>query len=68
MQITAGNVRILLDTKNSRKPKCMTAISGHELSRYSIDIAALSETRLADTVDLMEAGSGYTFIWSSGLS
>ena len=42
----------------------MTAIVGHELSRYSIDIAALSETRLADTGDLTEAGSGYTFFWS----
>jgi len=64
MQIAAWNVRTLLDTKNCKRPERMTAIVGHELSRYNIDIAALSETRLADTGDLTEAGSGYTFYWS----
>ena len=64
MQIAAWNVRTLMDTKNSRRPEHMTAIVGHELSRYSIDIAALSKTRLADTGDLTEAGSRYTLFWS----
>jgi hypothetical protein len=32
-----------------------------ELDRYDIDIAALSETRLADQGQLIEKGVGYTF-------
>ena len=64
MQFGAWNVRTLMDTKNSNRPERMTAIVGHELSRYNIDIAALSETRLADTGDLTEVGAGYTFFWS----
>ena len=38
-----------------------------ELSRYKIDIAALSETRLADTGELEEVASGYTFYWKGKL-
>uniref|UniRef100_H3AWN5 Endonuclease/exonuclease/phosphatase domain-containing protein n=1 Tax=Latimeria chalumnae TaxID=7897 RepID=H3AWN5_LATCH len=34
-----------------------------ELSRYNIDIAALSETRCADEGHLREEGGGYTFFW-----
>lgn len=34
-----------------------------ELSRYNIDIAALSETRLIDEGSLTEEGMGYTFYW-----
>lgn len=34
-----------------------------ELSRYNIDIAALSETRLLDDGSLTEEGMGYTFFW-----
>ena len=33
------------------------------LARYRIDIAALSETRLADEGILKEDGGGYTFFW-----
>lgn len=64
MQFGAWNVRTLMDTKNSNRPQRMTAIVAHELARYKIDIAALSETRLADTGALTEAGAGYTFFWS----
>jgi len=42
-------------------------LSASELSRYNIDIAALSETRLADEGSLNEMASGYTFFWK-GLS
>ena len=35
-----------------------------ELARYNIDIAALSETRLAEEGQLTEDGGGYTFFWS----
>ena len=37
---------------------------GLELQRYNIDIAALSETRFADTGSITEVGAGYTFFWS----
>ena len=53
-----------MDTIYSNRPEPMTAIVAHELSRYNIDIAALSETRLAGTRDLAEVGAGYTFSWS----
>ena len=49
-----------MGTGNSRRPERMTAIVGNELPRYNIDIAALSETRFADTGDLTEHGAGYT--------
>lgn len=35
----------------------------HELKRYNIDIAALSETRLSGEDSLTEVGEGYTFFW-----
>ncbi|CAH2084688.1 unnamed protein product [Euphydryas editha] len=38
-----------------------TAVVAQELRRYNIDIAALSETRLADEGELTEHGGGYTF-------
>lgn len=34
------------------------------MARYNIDIAALSETRLAGEGELCERGAGYTFFWS----
>lgn len=33
------------------------------MSRYNIDIAALSEARLLDEGSLTEEGTGYTFFW-----
>ena len=53
-----------MDTKNSKRPERMTAIVSHELRRYNIDIAALSETRRAETGDCTEVKAGYTFFWS----
>lgn len=41
-----------------------TAIVANELNRYGIDIAALSETRLAEEDHLNEKLPGYTFFWS----
>jgi len=52
----------LLDTQADR-PSRRTALVAAELNRYSIDIAALSETRLADEGSLTEVGEGYTFFW-----
>ena len=52
----------MLDTQADR-PSRRTALVAAELNRYSIDIAALSETRLADEGSLTEVGEGYTFFW-----
>ncbi len=41
----------------------LTDLTGEKLSRYNIDIAALSETRLLDEGSLTEEGMGYTFFW-----
>ena len=41
-----------------------TAFVGKELGRYGIEIAALSETRFAEVVEIKEVGAGYTFFWS----
>ena len=43
------------------------ALVSKELSRYKIDFAALSETRLADAGELEEVASGYTFYWKGKL-
>ena len=40
-----------------------TVLIADELARYKIDIAALSETRLADEEELTERSSGYSFFW-----
>ena len=48
----------------TERPQRRTAMIASELERYSIDIAALSETRLSGTGELHERGSGYTFYWS----
>ena len=37
-----------MDKDDSARPQRRTALVAKELSRYNIDIAALSETRLAD--------------------
>ena len=54
----------LLDRDDADRPQRKTALVGKELARYNIDIAALSETRLAGKGKLYERGSGYTFFWS----
>ena len=41
-----------------------TALIARELSRYNIDIAALSGTRLAGEGALCERGADYAFFWS----
>ena len=55
----------MLDTGSSEneRPRRRTAIVARELSRYAVDIAALSETRLSGEGSLREDGGGYTFFW-----
>ncbi|KAI8420324.1 hypothetical protein MSG28_008851 [Choristoneura fumiferana] len=63
MRFGAWNVRTLLDRNDNACPEHKTAIVARELSRYNIDVAALSETHLADEGELVEQGGGYTFFW-----
>ena len=53
-----------MDSAGSNRPQRRTALVGRELGRYGIQIAALSETRLADVGEIKEVGAGYTFFWS----
>ncbi|XP_078593825.1 uncharacterized protein LOC144871797 [Branchiostoma floridae x Branchiostoma japonicum] len=55
----AWNVRTLLDRGD--RPERRTALIARLLGQYQIDIAALSETRLAGETQLEEIGGGYTF-------
>lgn len=64
MNLGSWNVRTLLDRYTTDRPKRRTALIESELARYNIDIAALSETRMAGESELCERGAGYTFFWS----
>ena len=59
----AWNVRTLLDRERTNRPERRTALIANELARYNVQIAALSETRLADEGQLEEKSAGYTFFW-----
>ena len=64
LTIGAWNVRTLMDSSSSDRPERRTALVGRELDRYNVEIAALSETHLAEEGLLKEVGAGYTFFWS----
>ena len=53
-----------LDSAKADRPDRRTARVARELARYNIDIAVLSETRLAGEGHLNEKGAGYTYFWS----
>lgn len=59
MQLAAWNVRTLLDSDG--RPERRSAIIAHELARYNIDVAALSETRISGSTQFEEPSAGYTF-------
>ena len=54
-------MRTLLDGDN--RPVRRTAMVAQALAAYDVDVAALSETRLAGEGSLTEVGQGYTFYW-----
>ena len=64
LTIGAWNVRTLMDSSSSDRPERRTSLVGREFGRYKVEIAALSETRLAEEGLLKEVGAGYTFFWS----
>ena len=57
-------MRTLMDSTGSDRTQRKTALVVRELHRNKVEIAALSETRLADEGLLKEVGAGYTFFWS----
>ena len=63
LTLGAWNVRTLLDRAGTDRPERRTALIARELARYRVQIAALSETRLADEGQLSEVHAGYTFFW-----
>ena len=60
---SAWNVRTLLDRNASLRLKRRTALIARELGKYQIDIATLSETKLAEEGSIVEPKGGYTFFW-----
>ena len=64
MTIGVWNVRTLMDSAGSDRPQRRTALVVRELDRYKVEIAALSETRIAEEGLLKQVGPGYTFFWS----
>ena len=62
LKIGAWNVCTLMDNAGSDRPQRRTALVGRELDRYKVEIAALSEARLAEEGLLKEVGAGYTFL------
>ena len=61
LKIGCWNVRTLQDNGSNLERR--TAIIALELSRYDLDVVALSETRFADEGHLKELSGGYTFFW-----
>ena len=65
MKLGSWNVQTLMDSDTH--PERMMVIVGHELAKYDVAIADLSETRRADTRSLKEVGASYTFYWCGKL-
>ena len=63
MTFATWNVRTLLDREANQGLPRKTALVSRELRRYGVDIAALSETHLADEGEMVERKGGYTFFW-----
>jgi len=52
-----------MDARDTDRPERRTALVLRELTRFNIDVAALSETKLLGEGQITEVGSGYTFFW-----
>ena len=57
----------LLNRAITSRPERGTELVTRELQHYWVDIAALSETQIADKGSLREEGSDYTFFWKGKL-
>ena len=56
-------MRILLDQDAFSRTERRNTLIARELGKYQIDIAALSETRLAEKGSVAEPTGGYTLFW-----
>ena len=63
MTVGAWNIRTLMDTANLDRPERRSALVCRELARFNIDVAALSETRLADEGNIQETAAEYKIFW-----
>ena len=54
----------IMDNAGSDRPQGRTALTGRQLDRYKIKIAALRETHLVEEGVLKDVDAGYTFFWS----
>lgn len=61
LTLATWNIYTLLHREDSDRPQRRTALITNELARYNIEIAALTETRLAGEGELLERSTGYTF-------
>ena len=62
LKVASWNVRTLLgENDGGRGPRRKTALLAHELDRYSIDVVALSETRLSGEGSITEGS--YIIFW-----
>ena len=57
-----------MDNTKTDRPDRRTVLDAKERARCHVDIAALSETRRANEVQLTEDGGGYCFFWSGRTS
>ncbi|KAK6963883.1 craniofacial development protein 2 [Biomphalaria glabrata] len=64
LKVACWNVRTLQDSNKSECPQRKSALVALELARLDVDIAALSEVRLASQGSLIERGAEYTLYWS----
>ncbi|VDL93563.1 unnamed protein product, partial [Schistocephalus solidus] len=58
LTLAAWNVRSLLENTRRNRPERRTAIVTREMARYTVDIAAHSETRFSEQGQLEEVGAG----------
>nr|XP_027219088.1 craniofacial development protein 2-like [Penaeus vannamei] len=63
LKVGTWNVRTLMDARDTDRPERRTALVSRELTRFNIDVAALSETKLLGEGQITEVGSVYTFFW-----
>ena len=61
------NIRTILNRATTSRSERGTALVARELQCYRVDIAALSETRIADEGSLREGGGDYTLFWKGKL-
>ena len=54
----------LMNSAGSDRPQRRTALVVRELDKYKVEIAARSDTRIAEEGLLKEVGAGYTFFWN----